>query len=548
VLRSLELAPDRLAALLQDDFALREFRRWQEVLQGRISFRTLHRQSVTKRRTSNTEPSGLLARPALSGREYRTIAESAFTSVQMCLRTFVLPDGDAATASLHAAGDAGDLAAAAGPGDATGGAVPAVSSTAVPPAAEIPAGTPSTATPASAASALEGHRTVVAETPPRQGAAWTALSASAAAPDVRLRPGGDAGQKQWRHVPCPDSSWRTKYGMTAAYQHVPFEQQSDAYIVRAAMRLPFPALLVACLLSDHRHFIREALALKQQQLPGSVVTQLDQIAEGQLISQLHSTTIIESLALKTEHEAYSELVECNLGTPSAPHVAVRLWLLKSLRIIPAAVAPAGEGGEGGEPQAAAPPPSYLFLCTAVQPVTAPPQQEGAGAAQAGSGAMAGGAPGQYGLPGSRALSPSGRAASPRLINLKPSGVLVQPAGEDAADISFSALLGKDSVKLVSGDLLGERLLFWRSLENLVFVLEHLCPLPACFSHPLMARQEHCLSAETTPEASEPASPKSAPGAGAASVAASGGSTPDSSPASRRSVEVELVEDEGSAFS
>lgn len=259
------------------------------------------------------------------------------------------------------------------------------------------------------------------------------------------------------------------------------------------MKLPFPSFLIACLLADHSQFIREALALKQHQLLHSTVERLKQMAEGQLVSQLQSASSVESLQLGTAHEAYSELVECNLGTPSAPHVAVRLWFLKSLRIIPAAGTPAAaagtpvgcEGALGGGAEEAVPP-SYLFLCTAVPPVANLPQPDGCSAAQVG--------PGGEGL--GSLTSPNGRGSPPRLICLKPSGMLIRPCGCGEADVSLCALLGKDSVKLVSGDLLGERLLLWRTLENLLFVLENLSPLPSDFSHPLRAHQERCLSTDS----------------------------------------------------
>merc|ERR1711953_733649 len=79
-------------------------------------------------------------------------------------------------------------------------------------------------------------------------------------------------------------------------------------------------------------------------------------------------------------------------------------------------------------------------------------------------------------------------------SLKPNGILVRPtAAGEQSEVSLCALLHKDTVRLLSGDLLGEKLLFWRTLENLLFALETLCPLPVDFNHPLRAHQERCLS-------------------------------------------------------
>merc|ERR1712151_1451977 len=94
------------------------------------------------------------------------------------------------------------------------------------------------------------------------------------------------------------------------------------------------------MLADHGQFMREALSLKRNELSVATVERLTRLADGPLVSQLQSATTIKALHLGTTHEAYSELVECHLGTPSAPHVPVRLWLLKSLRIIPDPAMPA----------------------------------------------------------------------------------------------------------------------------------------------------------------------------------------------------------------
>merc|ERR1712137_55464 len=91
-----------------------------------------------------------------------------------------------------------------------------------------------------------------------------------------------------------------------------------------------------------------------------------------------------------------------------------------------------------------------------------------------------------------------------------------------------ALLGKDSVKLVSGDLLGERLLLWRTLENILFALEHLHPLPPDFSPPLLTLQERCLNPRSGDDQSPPDS--------------SGNSTPLSHRSVATNIEVHLIEE------
>ncbi|CAE8587679.1 unnamed protein product, partial [Polarella glacialis] len=138
-------------------------------------------------------------------------------------------------------------------------------------------------------------------------------------------------------------------------------------------------------------------------------------------------------------------------------------------------------------------------------------------------------------------SPKGRNSISRLVHLKPSGVLVRPAegsGNTASEVSLCALLGKDSVRLLSGDLLGEKLLFWRTLENLLFVLEQLCPfLPAGFGPPLLAHQERCLQGSAGDVGDGSGSPLSSPGR--SSVA-------DEPPQSDSELEVQLVEVDSSA--
>jgi len=436
VLESLELAPDKLATLLQDDFAFHEFKRWQGDLQSWLCFRTLHRPSTSRLRTVNTE---LSARPALRTHEYRRIAQNAFATLHMCLTTFEMPDADAARAPD---GDKGGAHAAS--------QLKRVES-------------------------LYSLATVAVET------------AAEAGPVAAPQP----STVQWFDVPCPTSTWRERYGMRAAYQPVPFDQQPDACVMRAMMRLPFPPLSVVCLLADHAQFIRGALQLKHH-LPQDVKDRLRQLMDGQIVPQLHGASVVEQLQLGTLHEVYSELLECNLGTPSAPHVTLRLWLLKSLRVIPAT----GGAGEGSSEEQA--PPSYLFLCTAVPPVAASsPQEDAGGASPVHAGEAADTGCLEFGSSPSSPTSSAGRTAPPKLLNLKPSGVLICPASCGGADVDLCALLGRDSVKLISGDLLGERLLFWRTLENMLFVLEHLCPLPADFIHSFFtSHQERCLARST----------------------------------------------------
>lgn len=55
-------------------------------------------------------------------------------------------------------------------------------------------------------------------------------------------------------------------------------------------------------------------------------------------------------------------------------------------------------------------------------------------------------------------------------------------------MNLCAILGQESLPLVSGDLLGEPLLIWETLENFLFVLQYLTPLPPDFTHPLLERQ------------------------------------------------------------
>eukprot|EP00927_Polykrikos_kofoidii_P019707 TRINITY_DN19233_c0_g1_i1.p1 TRINITY_DN19233_c0_g1~~TRINITY_DN19233_c0_g1_i1.p1 ORF type:complete len:943 (+),score=157.81 TRINITY_DN19233_c0_g1_i1:26-2830(+) len=647
VLRSLDLPTDRLQVFLQDDFTLREYRRWSDDLNSSLSMRTLHRPAQTRHGTPAIGNLEMSPQRMLTRREYRKIAETAFTSVQMWLTTFALPD-------------------------------------------------------------IDGNRT-------------SSASSSARASGV-----GAPGQPpQWRHVPCPEASWRTRYGARAAYQKVPFEEQSDAYVVRATMLLPFPAFLVAALLADHAAFIREALALRglaveqpqedqqhQQQdekilheqhaererqehppptpqlLADAVLERLRQLASGQLVFQMQTATLIKSLKLGTSHEASSELYECHLGPPSTPHLPVRLWLLKSLRILPpghgSSPSPASSQGscaaclafsqsdeesprvvdgvgdvsskdkdddcrinddagfsdaaartvavsfKFGEETAvaaagAASPelvhqlPSYLFLCTAVPPVaTQGRKQDGhrgerpnATSCEYGNGAdgemvapyiavggKGGGADsveraaGSVGdaedvlttavsatsslslplsrpslqLPGLGGTSrPAGALRSdlnglgglpgkgggpslPRVISLKPSGVRITPADDGSrAEVSLSALLHKDTVRLVSGDLLGERLIFWSTFENIVFVLETLCPLPPGFDHPLRAQQERCLSGVSASNRRHRTVASKGRSSSTSSRCSRESPRSGSPSSSKRSLEVELVEMAGPTF-
>merc|ERR1711964_375012 len=99
-------------------------------------------------------------------------------------------------------------------------------------------------------------------------------------------------------------------------------------------------------------------------------------------------------------------------------------------------------------------------------------------------------------------APTPSSPRPRLVQLRPTGVLVSPVDDGHTELTLCALLGKDSIRLVSGDLLGERLMFWKTIENLLFVLESLCPLPPEFSHSLMAEQERCSDIDLTLEESQ----------------------------------------------
>eukprot|EP00929_Paragymnodinium_shiwhaense_P120157 TRINITY_DN92050_c0_g1_i1.p1 TRINITY_DN92050_c0_g1~~TRINITY_DN92050_c0_g1_i1.p1 ORF type:complete len:980 (+),score=196.00 TRINITY_DN92050_c0_g1_i1:136-3075(+) len=671
VLKALELRPEELMAILQDDFSLREFRRWQESLQSSLTLRTLHQPAQPKNKVSAAIAAELREPPRkpLSSREYRKLAESAFTSVQMCLTTFVLPDGEvsvAASPSLSST-DHATLRPSVGAGSVSLGlegdsvSVGAVS-TPVSASAAVAASTPAAQHSAVAAGGLPPGLAMSAAGDPSHSAAPTEAASRK-----------DAANKQpWQQVPCPEASWVTKYGLRAAYHHCPYEQQLDAYVIRATMRLPFPAFFVAALVADHSEFIKEALTPHVRgRLSPEVLARLNELASGHLVSQMRGASTIRRMHLGTAHEAYSELMECLLGAPSAPHVPLRVWLLKSLRVLPedavasrltasssgshtsnsprssnasieasvaATAAPPerqetssesptptsahGEAAQNGyghghchshshSPRHTTEPgaktsmlPSYLFLCTAVPPVAAsseppavgleafglpsaaasvslaqpmgqnamrpapispPPPLPTAGttaAAGIGGGSVsdvsgngAGPALG-YRLVGNRPISPpppsptsrGGRAE--RFISLKPSGLLIQPAAAgQEAEVKLSGLLHKDTVRLISGDLLGERLLFWRTLENLIFVLESLCPLPPEFSHSLRSIEERCLSHaacagrpcshfEDWPSYSSPASPRSPSSRGGSRCTSP---TPSWQPHGEE-IQVELVEE------
>jgi len=243
-----------------------------------------------------------------------------------------------------------------------------------------------------------------------------------------------------------------------------------------------------------------------------------------LLSQLQSSRTAKQLSSGAASEVYSEHLECTIGTPAAPHASVRLWLLKFLRItrIPddmgspsmATGSCRGGGMEGsifrGEGIS-----SYLFVCTAAPPVADTPAswQEAPDGARAGPREefcrQASRSSLDEVLTRTRAslASPRGKRGAPeRVAHLRPSGVEVRPAAGGAgegSEVSVCLLPGKETIRLVSGDLLGERLILWKTLGNALFVLESLCPavagsgggppLPSGFTHPLLARLEQCLA-------------------------------------------------------
>ncbi|KAF4667940.1 hypothetical protein FOL47_003333 [Perkinsus chesapeaki] len=79
----------------------------------------------------------------------------------------------------------------------------------------------------------------------------------------------------------------------------------------------------------------------------------------------------------------------------------------------------------------------------------------------------------------------------RTASLSPCGMTLQPCGDDGSscDISAAAIFGLDSINLVSGDLLGEYIFFWPTLENFLYILQNLAPLlpayPYEFHHPFI---------------------------------------------------------------
>ncbi|EER06068.1 hypothetical protein Pmar_PMAR028257 [Perkinsus marinus ATCC 50983] len=62
-------------------------------------------------------------------------------------------------------------------------------------------------------------------------------------------------------------------------------------------------------------------------------------------------------------------------------------------------------------------------------------------------------------------------------------------GHDCCEVSAAAIFGMDSINLVSGDLLGEYIFFWPTLENFIYILQHVAPLlpayPYEFHHPFI---------------------------------------------------------------
>ncbi|KAF4688453.1 hypothetical protein FOZ60_002784 [Perkinsus olseni] len=79
----------------------------------------------------------------------------------------------------------------------------------------------------------------------------------------------------------------------------------------------------------------------------------------------------------------------------------------------------------------------------------------------------------------------------RSANLSPCGMVIQPCGDDGncCEVSAAAIFGMDSINLVSGDLLGEYIFFWPTLENLVYILQNVASLlpayPYEFHHPFI---------------------------------------------------------------
>eukprot|EP00930_Biecheleria_cincta_P041904 TRINITY_DN28804_c0_g1_i1.p1 TRINITY_DN28804_c0_g1~~TRINITY_DN28804_c0_g1_i1.p1 ORF type:complete len:897 (+),score=148.03 TRINITY_DN28804_c0_g1_i1:37-2727(+) len=559
VLQSLEPSQEKLMTVLQhDEFTFGEFQRWKESQNNWLSLRTLHQPATTSRRfrvNSHNEPSSSLPGKVLSTQEYRRLAGSAFTSVRMCLSTFTVPQDDvissiasyAAKYSKSRSQSDGSLVVSRTLSDVakdSGRSVLGRSDAAACPPA-------TSATPASGGDGTAGQ---------------------------------PAGQQQrWHIMQCPEPSWKSRYGLRVAYQQVTPELEPDAsYILRGSLQLPHSALLVASLLADHAAFIRQALeAADRAMLPSYKVKQLKALADGQLILQMQDAAIVEPVRLGYAFEICSEVVECNLAVPSAPHNAMRLSLLKSVQLLPAGAVggetadwrDSGSSGSGGaltETRSSSPDhvsvelsetalPAYLLVCAAVHPGEAcgreeDPRTMASGAATRDSGfgraipenahpkpndadaqgeatatrkpalpvpelqlaaASLRGANSQASNNLTPMHSPKTRMAPSKFVDLKPCGVQVKPAFStdvSACEVNFCAILGKDSVRLLSGDLLGERLLFWRTLENLLFVLEELCPLlPQNFIPPLLAQQEQTLQRDTL--GTPPSSPHSGSSAG-----------------------------------
>lgn len=277
----------------------------------------------------------------------------------------------------------------------------------------------------------------------------------------------------WRPVCCPEVSWREKYKVRMFYRRSPFEQHGDAHLVRLSMHLPFDARLVASLLADASEFIQEALVAKRHQLPQDTAEKLQVAVDSHYLHQLQSATVVQQVNLCAPHEAHTQLLDCVLGTPTAPHVSVRLWMLRTIRILPDERTEESVDGQGF---------ACLIACTGVPPVASRLQDESE-------------SQDTRRLGHSHSIGAGARTATPQLVHLQPSGVLLRDAGDGHTEVNLSALLGKDCIKLVSGDMLGEELLFWRSIRNLLYVLEHVCPLPPSFTHSLLSQVENCMTYE-----------------------------------------------------
>lgn len=456
VLRSLALPPDKVAELLQDDFAHEEYARWLHDVHGRAG--PGPGRAVSPRRARSPAGESPPGAAPMSPWEYRQAIEDALAAVK------------AGLARCSSPGGAVDGAGVAAPGCPSGAAAPA-------PVGGAPVDAPF-------AESLLGA------------------------------PCEEAVASSWRRVRCPEASWHRRYGLWMAYAPAePRTRDGCEYIVHGALSVPFSPTQVAGLLADHSAFIREALASREGALPGAVADRLQQLADGHLVAQLQGSAVLEHLRLGMRGEIFSHLVECALGTPSAPHVATRLRLVVSLHAAGAAADP-----------------SYLFLCGAA------PEAEAEGDAE-----EPWAAPRGLHSPRGRALCPGAasprcasprckRAAPPRCVSLRPCGLRVEGLGKPGARITLCALLGKDGARLISGDLLGERALLWRTLGNLLFVLEALAPLPPDFGLPLLRCAAGCGEAAALGSSSSSRSSPSTAG----------------SPPQPAAVEVELVAD-GAAF-